>query len=347
MTSNYTWQAMLDDFRRLGGIADNIEQRVGEHGNGIFPIDPDQPIHIEIPRPLLIDTSQIRLEGGDLVIAPEAQVPAEVRAFFTAYQKHFSWGAEGRKNAESFEAGLKTLPEALLDKMKEMQLINLETRHVGDWDEIVMQRFLRSRRINYHKQMVSMPIIELINHSPLSQGYTIRETIKVAGKFDGEVTVNYNPFCDSLIRFLNYGFANQERVAYSLPLTMKTGNRQIRIECDAANHEKVDGMLLPKVEVLKNNARKLTHLKLGMEGTPRVPKTLFRKILDDAAPAVADELFERIRAFNQFELCNMLVLLDGIDDPLANEFRRALIFQLRAHSHCFGVRADQLKPAEA
>ena len=33
---NYRWDFLLNEFRRLGGVADNVCQKLGEHGKGIF-----------------------------------------------------------------------------------------------------------------------------------------------------------------------------------------------------------------------------------------------------------------------------------------------------------------------
>ena len=40
------WDDMLDEFRALGGTADNIQLGQGQFGRGLFPIDPGAPIAI-------------------------------------------------------------------------------------------------------------------------------------------------------------------------------------------------------------------------------------------------------------------------------------------------------------
>lgn len=340
MKDNYSWAQMLDEFRQLGGKAENIEQRAGQFGNGIFPADAAKPVEIEVPASLLVNADHLILDGDDLVVSTDSGAPTEVREFINRYQKHFSWGADGRKNVESFESALKTLPEPLLQRLQHLRLVNLGIRHKGPWKEVLRQRFLQSRRINYHDRKVSMPIIELINHAPRSPGYLISEGIRFKGLFSDEVTVNYSPTSDSLQRFLNYGFANQEPGAYSLQMHLKLNDgATLHIGYDGSSINIVDKLPLPKLKV-DGKRRTLSHLRLGIDRAPRLPRTLLRKALPDLPAALADETFERIRNANQLELCNLLELTEDANSPIGKQFRQALLFQLKSLATSYGFRPD-------
>lgn len=340
MNTTYPWQQMLDDFRQLGGTAENIEQRAGQYGNGLFPVDPAQPIQIVIPDRLLLDSDQLVLDGEDLVVAAEANVPAEIRDFIARYQKHFSWGADGRRQVESFETALKTLPEPLLERLHHLRLLNLSVRHKGPWDEILRRHFLQSRSINYRERKVSMPIIELINHAPKSPGYLINDGIQFKGSFTDEVSVNYSPTSDALLRFFHYGFACPEPQAYSLPMHLKLGEAgTLHVGLNLLGVEIKDKLPLPKLEI-DGKRHKLAHLRLGMERSPRLPRTLLRKALPMLSATEADEVFERIRSANQQALCGLMELADGANTPIVREFRSAVLCQLKALSYCFGVRPN-------
>jgi hypothetical protein len=340
MSQTYPWSQMLDDFRALGGTADNIEQRRGHYGNGLFPIDPGKPVAIAIPAHLLVDTDQLILAGDHLVVSTDAQVAEDVRRFIGRYQQHFSWGADGRRHAEAFESALKTLPDPLLERLRQIRLLNLEVRHRGPWAEVLRRRFHGSRQIIYHERKVSMPIIELINHASKSPGYAINDGIQYKGQFADEIKVNYSPTSDALLRFLNYGFASPELQAYSLPMHLKLPDGgTLHIGANAGDVELKDKLPVPKVEI-EGARRRLAHLRLGMARTPRLPRTLLRLALADLPTAQVDELFDRIRHANQQILCDLLELADGADTPIAREFRRALLFQLRALSHSHGVRPE-------
>ena len=340
MSESYSWEQMLADFRRMGGVADNVVQRQGAFGNGLFPIDPALPVAIQVPDSLLIDDEQLVLVDGALEISPEADVPGDVRAFYAMYQKHFSWDADGRDHVGAFESGLKDFPEPLRLRLRQLGLLNLSVRHEGAWEDVLRRRFLASRRINYKKRKVIMPIIELINHASRSPGYQVKEGIGFQGTFTDEVTVNYSATNDSLLRFLNYGFASQEPFAYSLPVTLKhSENLTVVVGLNPDGMLSVNRLPTPKVEV-EGNRRKLSHLRLGMERAPRMPRTLLRKVLSDLPPAVVDEIFDRVRSTNILVLTELLGLADGVDSPVGREFRKAIRCQLRALSHCYGVRQD-------
>lgn len=68
---------MIDDFLQLGATTENIEQRVGQFGNGLFTIKPTLPIAIEIPESLWLDAHQLILDGVDLIMDTASGIPAD------------------------------------------------------------------------------------------------------------------------------------------------------------------------------------------------------------------------------------------------------------------------------
>lgn len=333
---------MLADFRQLGGVAENVEQRQGRYGNGLFPIDPERPIRIAVPAQLLVDADQLVLDGADLVVAPDAGVPAEIRAFIGRYQQHYSWGADGAKTVESFERALKSLPDAVLQRLRRYHVLNLAVRQKGDWTEVLRRRFIQSRCIHFHGRRVVMPIIELINHSPLSPGYQIGAGIQFKGKFSGEISVNYSRTSDALMRFFNYGFVSAEPVAFSMPVSLKLNNGKI-LQIGYDTGRTAPATKLPVPAVSHEGARlRLSHLRIGMEQTPRMPRTLLRKALPDWTEAEVSEVFDRVRSFNLLALTDLLEAVDGLDSDSGRDLRAVLRSQLRGMAHCYGVRADVL-----
>ena len=49
---NENWDFLIAEFRRLGGIADNVTQKEGEYGRGIFSVDPNLKVRIFTPSKL-------------------------------------------------------------------------------------------------------------------------------------------------------------------------------------------------------------------------------------------------------------------------------------------------------
>lgn len=55
---------LLQRFRALGGVADNVRLRQGPHGWGLFVIDPEQPVRVVTPAHLLITPQDLRLSSA-------------------------------------------------------------------------------------------------------------------------------------------------------------------------------------------------------------------------------------------------------------------------------------------
>ena len=54
MENNESWDLLLSKFRRLGGVADNVCQKEGKFGRGIFSINPNLKSRIFTPSNLFI-----------------------------------------------------------------------------------------------------------------------------------------------------------------------------------------------------------------------------------------------------------------------------------------------------
>lgn len=337
-----SWSQMLDAFRALGGCADNVEQRLGPYGNGLFAIDPSKPVRLHVPEQLLVDCEHIVLRGDALVIDDKAAVSDGLKAFFASYQAHFSWGAEGHRGAQAHEQGLRDLPEPVLAMLKKWRLLNLAQSQECDWSEQVKRRFLQSRRIDYKGRKVIMPIIELINHGARSGGYRIADGITVEGTYGDEITVNYQPQSDALKRYLAWGFASPEPLAFSIPLNFEVSQgRRLVVGSQPTEGLVKNRLTLPK-RVQEGQRDVLSHVRIGSMGSPRMPRTLFRMALPDWPAAQADEVFERICAANLAMLTDLLMAMQASELPAVQALRQSVLYQLKAMSHCHGIRADLL-----
>lgn len=344
MHDNSAFERMLQDFRALGGVAENIQQGVGPFGDGLFPVDASAPCTLNTPEKLLIDVDHIVLAGVDLIIDPAHEVEAGVRAFFNDYQKNFSWGAEGRTRVDAFESGLRALPDTLLKRLTELGFINLAVSQAGDWGEVLRRSFLNTRRIAYKTRIVIMPLVELLNHSPAAGSYDVQDGVKVAGKFDGEILVNYSNACDPLARFCTYGFTGPEQCAFSLPIKIQlTQGQTLSVGLEYDQTLAREGVALPKHE-FSDGSWRLSHLKIGQKNAPRLPRTLLRRVLKDYPASLADEAYDRIRSGNLLALADLLEAADGVEGEVAAQLRSAIRWQLKAMSQSYGAREAALGP---
>ena len=227
------WDFLLSEFRRLGGIADNICQREGDYGRGIFPVDSTLRSRIFTPSRLMIKKEDVYLEDNKIRIRQDKEYDQELRKFFNFYQDNFSWSYGGKEITENFEKGLSLFNGDLKQLIKNNTLFDLEQRHQGNWDEVVKEQFLKSRVVSFGKDQFIAPIWELVNHKVKSLPFIISEK--------GISTPNYPSInCElrhsygntgPLNRFFSYGFFSPETIVFSFPFTMTDNNKSFHISC--------------------------------------------------------------------------------------------------------------------
>ena len=114
MGSASDWHAFLDEFRGFGGRAENVMQRKGAFGLGLFPIDPSKPVDLFVPDSLLVATDNVKIQNNNVEIIDQSSFPEGYSDWFQRYQASYSWGAEGNQNTLAVEEGLKALPKEVL-----------------------------------------------------------------------------------------------------------------------------------------------------------------------------------------------------------------------------------------
>ena len=342
MGSAADWHAFLDEFRGFGGRAENVMQRKGALGMGLFPIDPSKPIDLFVPDALLVPIENIALHDGALTIEDESAFPTGYGDWFRRYQVNYSWGAEGRENTLDFEEGLKALPETVQTLLKRHGLYNAEVRFPGkEPDQELLQRFLRTRCINRKGTSVIMPMIDLLNHAPSAKPYDMSgDGIAVAGLHDGEILVRYNVF-DPIRRLMAYGFNGSEPLAFSVRCQIQHQDRQVLVR-PGIN----DRPMQPCKISLDADRLVIEQPLLGSMRSPKVPRTLFLQACMAHQGVNANELFDQIQQYNTIALVNLLRALEGLEEPVAQQLRKGCLDQLAALSYHFGQRDDLLNASE-
>ena len=107
------YQELLERFAALGRIAENVRQRVGEHGRGIFPVDSSRSAKIMTPKNLLVNAGNLCLDGDHVVIKDSSGYAAEEITFLELYWNDYSWGNSGNNDSASFLKFIVSLKEPI------------------------------------------------------------------------------------------------------------------------------------------------------------------------------------------------------------------------------------------
>ena len=252
------WDFLLSEFRRLGGIADNVIQKEGDHGRGIFCVDPSLTARIVTPTNLMIKKDDIYIENNQLRIKKDKKYNQEIRNFFNFYQDNFSWGSGGRETTELFERGLSSFNSNLKKLIKQYALVDLEERHKGKWNNVIKEQFLTARAFKFKNSSVVAPILELVNHNVRSLPFIVNEQSISTPNYpaiNGELRHSYSNM-SPLSRFFYQGFFSEESIVFSIPFSINIPNKHINIIC--------------KGKILQNDSMKIEKYdnKIILEGLP-------------------------------------------------------------------------------
>ena len=270
------WEFLLSEFRSFGGIAENVFQKEGEYGRGIFPVNSSLKAKIFTPSKLLIRKSDIELVNNKIRIKEDKRYSQDIRNFFNFYQDHFSWNGGGKEATDLFENGLRVFSLKLKQLIKKYALVDIEARHKGRWDEVIKKQFLNSRAVFFDGKESIAPIWELLNHEVKSLPFIVsKEGISIPSypPSNGEIKHSYS-HTSSLNRFFSYGFFSRETIVFSFPFSINIKNKGIQFCCEGKSL-KDDNIKLER------SANKITieGLPIADSNHPRLPTYYFNEVL--------------------------------------------------------------------
>ena len=318
------WDALVQGFKYFGGTAENLIQRRGPLGLGLFPIDQSQPVELRVPDYLLVATDNLKILDGIVVLKDTSRYPKGFGEWYEYFQAEYSWGAEGRQSIKSFEEGLKSLPDSLLKKLENLGLLNIQQRFAGiNEQQVLFQRFIATRQIKRNGNNVLMPMIELVNHSPIRSSWTMdTESIMIQGRYNGEILVRYS-VSDPLRRYIQYGFNCKEPLGFSLRFKLIHNNREIVVD-GGINYKPSS-----KFSISKNKNSLILHKPLlSSKNSPRMPRKLFRKALESQENINPDDLFDQIHYKNRILMINIIKELDRLNNAKTIQLKSAFLDQI-------------------
>lgn len=324
---------MLDEFRALGGTAENIRLGQGALGRGVFPIDPAKPVVVHVPENLLIDCSDVVFENGALRLRADADVGDRERSWLEHYQAALSWGDEGAAEVRRIFEAAQALPAELRKELCDRFQCGLWFDNMTD--EAVQHQFLTSRGINYHDREVLMPLVELINHGAGPE-IGLVNGVMVRGIFPGEVLYRYSDM-DSFGFFWSWGFVIERPMAFCLEMSGKVESTTLRIDRAFPPVKPGEKSWMPPLHQ-DGSGVSLDHLLIGSVQYPRLPRGIFQKTMREGGFSALEEPFDVIRYVNNLHFLDLLKALDGIDAPIARSLRTMAHHQLHAMAYCYGHR---------
>lgn len=333
-----TWESLLQEFRDLGGVAENLRLGEGRFGRGLFAIDPGKRTILHASENLLVPVDALELKDGQLTVRSDSSLGRREREFFNAYQKHFGWGSglaeEVRQSQEQWAA----LPTKIADFLKSMGGIqHPDQRFLPATADVCLERFCASRRFKYGGRPHLAPLVDLTNHACTEDVFVIENGIGFNGTFADEVLIRYNEH-DTWALAMNYDFAPASKIAKSLGMSVTFYGQRLSIERDDAS-EVMEGVQFPQHQT-NGEMLLLSHLVLGDAAAMDLPRAIFRRLMSSRLGIPqADEVFDTIAYFNRQKFIELLQVLAAHDGPLIELLRDAALQQLAGLSACVGARA--------
>jgi len=338
-----SWDEMLEDFRRLGGVAENVrpgtdsDRRAGPE-IGLFALDPKEEVRLYVPPKLLVPVAEIRLEGDALTLAAETSVEPAVAEHFVRFQAAFGFGAGAGARCRRLLADLADLPEHVRTHLKPV-LPEFLGGFEPPTDERVLNYFLRGRIVQFGGKPVLPTLPGMINHRPDREAFDLSQGLRFAGQFDGEVLTRYSG-ADAWELFLMLGIVAAQAPAFSLPIECRPqGSPPIRVDRNIIAVDSRDGLPVPQFDRGDDRVT-FSHVLLGHRRAPGLPRAAFMRIAPDAGIENPATCFDMIAHINRTWFIELLRRLETVEGDIARAMRAAALMQLDALSCAIGDRLD-------
>lgn len=334
------FEELLEEFRALGGVAENVRLGTGVRGRGVFSIDPSKPSTLFAPASLLVPSDDLELHEGHVRVKVDAPAGDRVRAFVQTYERHFGWGGGGLEAEWETQRRWHALAEPVKQYIVQI-LGGLSTPHRFDApaQALCFRNFIEARHVLYAGRPHLMPVVDLVNHASFSPAYGVDAAgVAVRGTFDGEVLVSYG-YRDTWSNALHYGFADRTIMAFSLCLDATAGTLGLSIRRENAATQDVGNLTFPKAR-MAGNTLELAYLMLGNALAMDVPRAQFRRLTaEHLSTERADGAFDGIARFNRNAFTGLLRLLQQHRGPVVELLTLASLAQLEGLADCVGARA--------
>lgn len=243
---------LVDQFRTLGGKAENIDIRLGKRGRGVFRHNPTKEGSIFIPKDLLIDISRVSIKNGRAHINSEGIE----RRYATFFQDYINQIIECSNYSAQFVEQEKEI-ENMPDDLKQYFMQENESILMQELDDYIRRNLITTRAISYQKCNVFAPVWDLVNHDMRvstfeSSSFGLKTPNCNRIKEEDEILQRYNLIASPLGRAIKYNFACQEAFVFSLPFQIEYPKIKRALKCIG---NQTPGKDINKNHALNNNFR--------------------------------------------------------------------------------------------
>lgn len=321
---------LIARFRALGGVADNVSIRPGRHGQGLFAVNPTEPVRLLAPAHLLISPALLYVtKEGHVEVKPESGLGAELIAFHEHYQRRFSWGAGGFASISQFRQQLCALPARLAPFLQILGYTDDRSRHLTPSE--AFKNHCISRQISVNGVSKLMPLLELINHANDGEPYVVtQEGVSLSGIFDDEVRARYTQGLDAFHFFFNYHFAVRSRSTLSCEVRIEVpGFKSLRISRMDGLFDVKGGVRVPQVSSSADELH-FSFVELINLDKPSSPRQVFTHLLKDQGMQAegANGLFDGLLMHNRQVMLDFLEACEGSDGQVLLGLREVAGYQL-------------------
>ena len=320
------WENLITKFTQLGGTVENICQKQGKNGRGIFSINKNKKSKIYIPKTLLININDIEENNGELNLKSGSKYSKEIKEFFYLYEKDFSWGMGGKEITMHFEESLKLLPSKVKQLIKNNLAIDLFTRYRYKWEEVILREFLNARKFYFSGENKIAPILELVNHENHAQPYIKTESGLSTPNYEpmeGEITHSYG-YRSPIKRLFEYGFFSKESIVFSIPFSLEIKKDNTSLIC--YGEELFNDLMISK---LTTNNINVKGFPIADKNYPLLPeKYLERFIHKNNLEVSHKDLLRRIKVLNIKKREEVLLEINNINNYASKLIKQCLNYEL-------------------
>ena len=293
----------LDEFSVLGGVATNIYQKLGDNGRGIFPIDSLKNSKIMTPENLLVDSDNLGISQGEIMIKDKTRYSQREVAFLETYYNEFSWGNNGNSDSATFLQYIRDLPESIKRKLLDNRFIDKKILSFRDNEDHLLKRFIDERTVGFASRKVLAPVWEFVNHSSFAAPLRITpygiETPPIEACSAQEILQKYGKMQSPIGIWKKYGFACDCIVAYSIPFNIHVdvSNQAFTIKC--SGHDLGPGPKNKRTYFAIGNILTIKSLPVGCLSLD-LPRENFKSILSsfNFSEELVNRLLLKVREIN-------------------------------------------------